>query len=642
MRFRSIGRTGILAVFIVSACLTLFRIVTTPAPIYASDEYAYLKHGKDFGRVDAEQEEARDPGLQQLSNYAYFWIVRCVAKLSDDPTLGLRATNFICYFVCLPLLGELLLSQGSRKGSSIWFVGLLSVLPASVFVLSPMPEIVFATAYTAIAVITVLTISIAPIGSSVFAGVALATLAYIKPHAVAAMIGFGAYFSVYCIRTWNYASWRRRLIPVCFSAAILAGIFLINLAVLKQPSVIPSFSGGLYAGAVQSTFSMSHLVKVTGAISTNALLHAIILIVIFPLAFASLVQAVARLFRRHGPRPFDTLDNLGLLTGFCAAGFVIMTADYTYYAGTGGESQSNRLLGRYLIVIFPSLLLMTSHMLSTVQTAPTAHISRYLCKRWVIGVLVLGATFTCYLLWHAKLFPWDYPELFSLYSTPNSYWGWTPAVKLRWAVLIIGAGIFAICLAKQDKAPVLLAIGQAGFFAASLLQTTFWQETHARTNERLSAVGRALRIEAGPNAEDLVLVASSRYGEVSYVLCGLMANPWVKISPLGSELGPGSIPAGARFIATLGSYKVNFPFAECRQQGPVRIYSLGTSAVRTCLTPIPLWDRKPFVGLPDKDSDYLSLWVAPSTQHIIHFMAKLGPRWQMGMAPGGILISPGP
>jgi hypothetical protein len=582
-------------IFLLIAFVVLLRVATTPAPIYASDEYAYLKHGRDLGRVTKTQQTQRDPGLQGLSNHAYSWVLRLAGRISGDPTPSIRIANFLCYFIGLPFLGGWILRRHSGKKAYLWFLGLLALLPASVFILSPMPEILFATGYTVIAVVTVMMIPAAPLASSLLAGAALGILAYIKPHSIAAIAGFGAFFLVLSVLNWKRREWSRRLLPITFIAGLGVGIFFVNAAILQQASFAPKFVGNLYARAVQSAFSLTQFLERTETIAQYALLHSLVLIVVFPLAFAGCIHAVLRLIRRRKEISWNIFDDLALLTTLCAGAFIAMSAHYTYSAAAGGESESNRLLGRYLIVIFPSLLLITCYVLSMLQRQPEAPLGRYLRNRWVIGAFAFTAVITAWVLCHAKLFPWDYPELFSLYSNPNGYWGWVAPINLRWPVLAVGFIVLLACLIRPRQTPMLLGLGQAGFFAASLFLTTFWQETHARRNAPLATAGRILRTEVGPKAEDLLLVGSQRYGDVSYTLCGLLANPWVRIAPLDSELTPSLIPPGTRFIATLGSYNVKFPFVSYGERGPLRIYGLEASTIRTYSVPAPLWDRKQFV-----------------------------------------------
>ncbi len=49
------------AIFLLIASGVLLRVETTSAPIYASDEYAYLKPGLVLGKPSVER-PARDPG----------------------------------------------------------------------------------------------------------------------------------------------------------------------------------------------------------------------------------------------------------------------------------------------------------------------------------------------------------------------------------------------------------------------------------------------------------------------------------------------------------------------------------------------------------------------------------------------------
>jgi len=585
----------ILVFFFLLAFAVLLRVGTTPAPIYASDEYAYLKHGLDLGKLSATVPSERDPKLQGLSNHVYSWVVQVAARISGDPTPVIRLLNFACYFVALPLLGGLLLRRHSGPHAHLWFLGLLVLLPASVFVLSPMPEILFATLYTAIAVMTVLLIRPAPSLAGFLAGGGLGILAYIKPHAAAAILGFGLFFLFHSLRNWRSREWPRRLLPLTFVAGLALAIFFVNLTILGQLSFAPTFVGNLYAGAVKSAFSLSHFRETVQSVAGYGLLHGLILIVLFPLALAGSIQAIVRFTYRKKKADWDVFDDLALLTTISAAAFIAMTAHYTHYAGVGGGSESNRLLGRYLIVIFPSLLIMTCHVLSVLQEKPERRLSIYAHKRWILGVFALATIGTTWFLTQSKLFPWDYPELFSLYSKINDYWGWAEPVGLRIPVVAGGLTLLLACLIFPRYAARLLVFGQAMLFSASLFLVTFWQETHARINEPVAAFGRALRSEAGPNAEDLLLVGGARFGDLSYALCGLLADPWVRIAIQDSELTTAMIPSGVKVVATLASYDVKFPFVSYNERGPLRIYGLDASMIRTYSVPIPLWDRKEFV-----------------------------------------------
>ena len=512
----------ILVFFFLVSFVVLLRVGTTPAPIYASDEYAYLKHGLDLGKSPAIAQPARDPGLQELSNHVYSWVVQLASRISGDPTTVIRLLNFVCYFVVLPLLGGSLLRRHSGRSAHLWFLGLLALLPSSAFVLSPMPEILFATTYTGIAVLTVLLLWPAPSVAGLLAGATLGILAYIKPHAVAAIVSFALFFFLHSIRNWSSREWSRRLLPMIFVAGLALGIFFVNVTILGRPSFAPNFVGNLYTGAVQSAFSLTHFREAIKTVASYALLHGLVLIVLFPLALAGSIQAIVRFAHRKKKTAWDVFDDLALLTTISAAAFIAMTAHYTHYASAGGGSESNRLLGRYLIVIFPSLLIITCHVLSVLQREPETRLSVYVRNRWVIGVFSLIAIGTVWFLTHSKLFPWDYPELFSLYSKANTYWGWEGPIGLRIPVLAGGLSVLLACLILPRYTPRLLVLGQAMLFSASLFLVTFWQETHARENEPLGAFGRLLRNEAGPNAEDLLLVGGERYGDVSYALCGLL------------------------------------------------------------------------------------------------------------------------
>ena len=595
MNLKSACRAAPCAIFILLALYMILRLAATPAPIYASDEYAYLKHGRDFGRVAAASQMERDPQLQLLSNHAYFFLLRVAERISSDPTSVIRVLNFAGFFVLIPLMGTWLLRRHSENGASLLFLGLLPLLPGSVYVLSPMPEIIFATGYTAIAVATALMLSQAPFPTGFLAGVALGILAYFKPHALAAIFGFAAFFSVHSAVHWKAGGWSRRLLLFAFAAGLGTGFLCVNAALLGETTAAPKFVGGAYSGAVQSAFSLKEFAGSVQTLARYAGLHGLALIVLFPIAFAGSVDAAIRAIGRREKPAGNPLDHLALLTAFCAVAFIAMVSHYTQHDAAVNAGESNRMHGRYLFVIFPSLLILTSHALFVLHKKPETPFAGCVRHRWVLGGFALVAIGTVFLLNRVKLFPWDYPELFSLYSNATGYWAWDGPAGLRLFVLTAWGLLLGACLIRPRHTPWLLTVGQAAWFAASLFLVTYWQEAHARHAEPLATAGRLLRSEAGPNAEELLLVASDRYSDASYVLCGLEANPWVRTLALDAEITPQHIPPGVRMVATLGSYDVKFPFISYTERGPLRIYLLDASAIHTLSAPVPLWDRKEFL-----------------------------------------------
>ena len=601
MNIKAASQAASAAIFILLALFVVLRLATTPAPIYALDEYAYLKLGRDVGRVAIESQMERDPHLQRLSNHVYFWLVRLAGRISGDPTSAIRVLNFACFFVVIPLMGNWLLRRHSENGANILFLGLLPLLPASVYVLSPMPEIVFATGYTVIAVVTAVMISRAPFLTSLFSGVALGILAYVKPHAVAAILGFAAFFSVHTIVNWKTGGWHRRLLPFAFAAGLGLGFLSVNAAILGEITIAPRFVGDVYASAVQSAVSPAHFPGSTLTLARYAGLHALALIVLFPLAFAASINAALGAIHRREKTAWNSLDHLALLTALCAAALIAMVCHFTQNAGIIDENESNRMHGRYLFVIFPSLLMLTCHTLSVLQMKTETPLARCVRNRWVIAVFALTAIGAVFLLNRVRLFPWDYPELFSLYSNAAGYWTWDGPAGLRRTVLAGGGILLIACLIRPRHTPWFLGAGQAAWFAASFFSVTFWQEAHARRVEPLAAAGRILRTEVGPNAEDLLFVVSERHSDVSYVLCGLEANPWVRTIPMDAEITPQDIPPGVRTVATMGQYDVKFPFVSYTERGPLKIYLLDASATHTYSVPAPMWDGKEFLTRWDGD-----------------------------------------
>lgn len=117
-------------------------------------------------------------------------------------------------------------------------------------------------------------------------------LAYIKPHALAAMAGFAVFFLVHSLKRWREREWPRRLLLLTFLAGIAIGIFCINATILGRLTFAPQFVGNIYAGPLQVAFSWSHFLQAAQTLIGFACLHTLILIMLFLLAFAGALQAV--------------------------------------------------------------------------------------------------------------------------------------------------------------------------------------------------------------------------------------------------------------------------------------------------------------------------------------------------------------
>lgn len=557
---------------LILATIGLLRSITTPAPIYASDEYGYLKQAQMVG--ESPSVAARDPYLQAINNRLYFKILDVARALSSDVTAVVRALNLIGYYGLLGVGGFLwLLRRGCKLGAGI-FAFLLCAQAFSVFVLSLMPEITYAVIFTVGGWVLVTQIGARPTLAIVLSALIFVLLLYIKPHAVAVVLAFLVFVPA-------EAFLRRDLPSHLIGKSVLAvGVVMffvaaINLWLFQDLSLRPHFIGVAYSKCTSwglkfwmSTDHIGQAVRIASA-------HSLGIIILFPTLLLLRIRGEKGIFMR-GNRS-AVLQPLALFLSLCLIAVISMVIKFSVEVGALDAGEYGRLHGRYVAPLFPLMAWLVAEWSESQSTKVSRHWGLFIYVAAVVGFVLC--------LKEIRLFPWDYADLFLFFKGQNSYWPFPQLEWVRPAVLCIGVFLLGLCVNKKISVQaVLLALGMVASIG-SLMRVTFWQENHARFQKKLSDAGRALRL-AHPKLDDrLMILGTERYGSMSYVLYGYDGFPWVRQISAGETLC--DIPLSVALVAGIGSVELPFELPIVQRFGALTLFGRDRAAIGGFVAPAP-------------------------------------------------------
>jgi len=555
------------------ASLGWLRSLTTPAPIYASDEYAYLKKAQLVGGDPAVA--ARDPYLQALNNRLYFKVLDAARNLSVDVTTAVRAINFVGYYCLLGIGGFLWFRERGRKLGAAIFAFLLCAQAFSAYVVSLMPDVTYAVMFTVGAWVLVAQIGVRPIRAIILSAVIFVSLLYIKPHAVAIVLAFLLFVPLEALLR------RDSLLHLIGKSVLAVGVVLFSVATLntyffQDLSLKAHFIGEVYAnktsGGLQFWMSTDHLRQAV----VLAMAHNLGLIILFPTLLLLRVKGEEGIFNR-GNR-FAVVQPLALFAILCLTMVLSMVIKFSVEAGALNPNENARLHGRYVGFLFPLM----AWLVAEGAESGNARAPRY----WGILVYVAAVAGFIACLAGIHLFPWDYGDLFLFFEGTNSYWPFPQLEWVRPTALCIGVLLLGLAANKRISVSVLLLSLGMVVSVGSLVRVTFWQENHARFQKKLSDAGRALRL-AHPEMNDrLMILGTDRYGSMSYVLYGYDGFPWVRQIEVGET--PRDIPMSVALVAGVGAVELPFDLPIFQTLGALTLFGRDRAAIGGFVAPAPL------------------------------------------------------
>lgn len=535
----------------------LWRNGLIATPIYASDEYAYLAHGKFFSERAAVLDD--DAWLQRIPNVLYFRVIQAAYASTSDGYQTIKALNVVLYSIVG--LGFGAMASALRPRLGCWFLGLYFLLPWSGYTTSLQPEVLAyflscCVAFTAVAAVLRHSLFV-----SAGAGLLCAASLYVKPNTAGVALGTGL-FLLACFGGCYPVSERLKrsaLAFVCFAGALYGGLLVWYWISGSGWSWLPQLAGSHYADELNRQ-SGGAIRTVSGCLIYGAG-YILAFLVLFPGGLMGVVRAASTPGDAAGPK-IKTRDAVlrGLACWFVPV-FIASTAMVSYYSvKIGGE----RLHGRYLGFVLPFLLLFT---LACIHRRNDTNSGRQRSSLRTTGALLAAAA----LLWWAvganyfNIYPWDSPELLSLFSA-------AVGEEVLWSTQLI------VLVAAVATAGLLVWYSRLGRWVL-ITYTVLWMVLGNRNNlawyHYVKARGGASAAEAAALARTAELektrglvIGSERYGAMSYALFGLAARVAVMVRPPNTQILPHDLPEGCRWVLLQGEYD-----ARIEHRGAIRTRS---------------------------------------------------------------------
>lgn len=565
----------------------LLRGVSIPAPLLTADEYAYniLSRYRDGFDIFA-----LDPWLQRIDNPLYLALQhRWIQIGGGDGVLVTRIAHLLEWFAAALLLRAAFSRIVATRVATLGMWAML-LLPMSFYTLTVMPETDLVCMAALLGFMIIRHLAQAPLRTAAAAGVICGLGLLIKPHAVAWLPA--TLVPIFCL------AWVRRREPTqariaaaaiavfaaCWYLAFLFGWKLSTGGWELHPSAALGLKlYGKYVAAADTAKSPLYSLALIG---TYVVGHAIAIVLVFGPALAGALTAWWRTSTNHDKRD-DALLCASSFALAMLASHVAMAAYFSASVGLQNAGEAARLHGRYLesaLIFLPFFYLAFLH----------DHTRRSL--RILSLIAIAGcAAFYFFVYRFFKIFPWDYPELFAFFVSPNHYqWAYNGDTTLGYyAVGACVLGFAAAFVAPRWSRRILL-IQLLLLMVLGHYQMQRWLTAHIELNadriDMASALGKSL-LPANPG--DGMLVGEDRFGKMSSVLFNLGSAPRVLVRTAGSKLTAADI-TGAHWVVTTAPYDVEFPHNSLIRFGELSLYPINIQNPTAIAAEKKDWDGETF------------------------------------------------
>jgi hypothetical protein len=546
-----------------------FRVVTTVSPLMGSDEFAYLQ----TAHFDAQHDLLfqLDPNMQRVENRVVPWLYAASASVAPNRASDAwRLANAIGFCLGAALIfGALRRPLGEHVAEVTAILYLL--FPFSFFATLILPELPFQLFVYLLVWLLVRRDgppSLFVLGSAAV----LCGLGYqIKPHAVAAVVATAAFAAVWELRVVKHSIGKRLTLACAKALGFLAATVLLTRAwhvLLSLAHGDSELVSSFYASYIKRLADPAYLMPHLGSIALYAVAHLVVMMAFFAPAFAWIGARIGSTWRPATWRTREPIaaDSLATFVALLAIAMVTMVALFTDVAVTQDPSEAYRLHGRYLAALFPLLL--------GVALARGVELRR---GRWVAlaGFLAIVTVF-----WagnrYLHIYPWDYPELMSLFNPREGRWafdGW-----LHWPAAITVAGAL-VCWG-------FYATGRRGAYAAFFvvamicgqIQMSRWVSAQSAVAAPIVRDGEAIADYLGghPREGSGVIITRQRWSEITYLLAALDSLQHVMVVDGRSPIRMTDLPESVSWaVVEPGIGDVAFAGAAQLQFGRHRLFLLG-------------------------------------------------------------------
>lgn len=570
MNFHLKTKTSILVLI----ALTIYSILSVIInfPIFGSDEYAYFIRGIYLD--NSEDLNTLDPYLQRISNILYFNLIHAWNNIFKfEFVYTYRLLHAIEYILAGLILHQTFYRIIGKK-NAFWGMFIFLIYPSTIYIFAITPEIELILLASCLTYTLIKIFPESPRTASSIAGIILGMSILIKPHAVAMLIATITTIAIYPTfysKKFNIKLTLQTVIVLLLFTYV--SLILIWKICGNEWAFNPLITLGLdaYGDYINTENTTTNIVDKYLDTIHYIFAHIVVITLIFS---PMVIWLISILLKKHKYTTDNTTNTYAIIAIYIMAMFaahIVMTAWFTAGAGSNNIGEAMRIHGRYLGVILALLPFLYFHSINNLNQT----------ERTMACILSGISLLACYLYFFEilKIFPWDYPLIFSFFNPVNHYkWNFSGSYSiigniLPWLIFLLL--ISAIIFKKHQTKALYIQLFIIVFLGN--IQTYNWLSSHSKLNRQLVNNAKTFGTLLGKNQFGKgVLVSNERFGRTSYILFGLANAPKVIIKKTNNFITEDDVK-GANWVLFDKNYNADFDYLNSIKTGQLKLFFIKTN-----------------------------------------------------------------
>lgn len=574
-----VPRALLLAMFATFVIL-VGKIIATESPVMASDEYAYFMSAK-YEAVGQELYRY-DPAMQAVDNRAFPLLFDTWSLVSSERVaLVGRVFNglvFVLSALVIFLISCRVFDRPTASISSILYL----LFPFSFYSTILLPEVEFQFLVYATVLLVLWSSARRSVWMVLAPALASAAAYFVKPHAIALIVGVAGFFTFSGVLVRNAgmsrSGWLGVIRALIYLLSTGVAIYLVKRVSAGDSAGATTAVASFYGGYLQRLSSPGYLLENAWSIMDYIVGHVWVLLLLFApgvLAIATECWRAAKaLFAKGEVAAVDPVQlqhrRFAVLIAMLCIAFLVMIGAFTNSASQVSEFERYRLHGRYLEPMLPLLL---AYSVWAVRKS-----ARVMVMAGVLAASVL--IFYFYLRFQYHIYPWDYPDIFVFFTSDLQHWGLAGVNDwMVWLVVAAALAFFA-CSFFGKFSTQAYVIYLALLMIGCHVQMGNWLRQSSIENKAMIEAGDMLNdyLAGAAPGSGLVLV-DDRYGKSSYFLMELSSLQHVVSVEKGGGFS-GEIPRGVEWIIAPSDVRVEGAGSREIEFGPQSLYRLDRAEAR--------------------------------------------------------------
>lgn len=574
-----VPRALLLAMFATFVIL-VGKIIATESPVMASDEYAYFMSAK-YEAVGQELYRY-DPAMQAVDNRAFPLLFDTWSLVSSERVaLVGRVFNglvFVLSALVIFLISCRVFDRPTASISSILYL----LFPFSFYSTILLPEVEFQFLVYATVLLVLWSSARRSVWMVLAPALASAAAYFVKPHAIALIVGVSGFFTFSGVLVRNAgmsrSGWLGVIRALIYLLSTGVAIYLVKRVSAGDSAGATTAVASFYGGYLQRLSSPGYLLENAWSIMDYIVGHVWVLLLLFAPGVLAIVtecwRAAKALFAKGEVAAVDPVQlqhrRFAVLVAMLCIAFLVMIGAFTNSASQVSEFERYRLHGRYLEPMLPLLL---AYSVWAVRKS-----ARVMVMAGVLAASVL--IFYFYLRFQYHIYPWDYPDIFVFFTSDLQHWGLAGVNDwMVWLVVAAALAFFA-CSFFGKFSTQAYVIYLALLMIGCHVQMGNWLRQSSIENKAMIEAGDMLNdyLAGAAPGSGLVLV-DDRYGKSSYFLMELSSLQHVVSVEKGGGFS-GEIPRGVEWIIAPSDVRVEGAGSREIEFGPQSLYRLDRAEAR--------------------------------------------------------------